>query len=149
MNFNIDKQAYHSPVLPGKMAGGTTQIQSPQNLNVNIHDQISNFIQGAWIEQTGHEAQPGTSGQNILNKMTEQPETSRSVAARMIADAEKFQADIAQPQGMFHAGDGPKHTEIDNRYFIGVKGQEGQVIDDDEFFHVTCHINSNTAQKIE
>ena len=67
----------------------------------------------------------------------------------MIAGAEKFQADIAQPQGMFHAGDGPKHTEIDNRYFIGVKGQEGQVIDDDEFFHVTCHINSNTAQKIE
>ena len=46
--------------------------------------------------------QPGTSGQIQRSKDPEPVETARSVAARMIVDAEKFQAEIAQPQGMYN-----------------------------------------------
>ena len=54
------------------------------------------------------------------------------IAAKMILDAEKFRGEVAKPQGM----DNFPH------FFSGVqKISEQKVIDDDEFFHVTCHVD--------
>ena len=58
----------------------------------------------------------------------------------MILDAEKFGGEVAKPQG----------TDSFSHFFSGVrKISEQEVIDNDEFFHVTCHVDKSLTQKIQ
>ena len=73
----------------------------------------------------------------------EMPSTSdgRGIASKMILDAEKFRGEINKPQGM---------KNLDQFLFCGIRPvQENEVIDDDEFFHVTCHIERGLMTKIQ
>ena len=66
-----------------------------------------------------------------------QPGTSDGrggIAAKMILDAENFLGEVAKPQG----------TDSYSHFFSGVrKISEQEVIDNDEFFHVTCHVDKS------
>ena len=61
--------------------------------------------------------------------------TANSVVNRMVVEAEKFRANINAPQGM---SDGVNKEML------------AHVLDnDDDFFHVSCHIESSLKEKIE
>ena len=82
---------------------------------------------------------PSTSG--IPNKpQMPQPEFNKATshADRMILEAEHFQAVIAAP---------PEGTS--DHLVLSKQFGQGCGLSDDEFFHLTCHINKNTQEKIE
>ena len=62
----------------------------------------------------------------------------RELAQKIIVEAEKFKADVAPPpKGMFD------DTSFDLKRLL-------QSLDsDDDFFHITCHVDSNLKEKIE
>ena len=51
---------------------------------------------------------------------------------KKIRDAEQFRAEISAPKGI-----------------LGNPFYEGNVREDDEFFHITCHVDLQTVSKIE
>ena len=55
----------------------------------------------------------------------------------IVLDAEKFRADVIKPKGT-----------KDIPYFPGVRQNEGQVLEDDEFIHITCHVEKGLVEKI-
>ena len=71
-------------------------------------------------------AEPGPSGVQGTNPPPE-------VADRAILQAEKFQANITAPKG--------------NEFLITNQRFESE--GDDDFFHITCHVDSNLKDKIE
>ena len=61
------------------------------------------------------------------------PETcAKQKAEKLILEAERFKATVNPPPGI-----------LDNAHF-----DQGFVRDDDEFFHITCHVDPNTIAKI-
>ena len=116
--------------------------------NADVTDQISNFVENIRLEQQTTEPQPGTSG---VNK--QKPDYLKDLAAKFILEAEKFNTEVARPKGMVELNE----TEIpvqnghnQNRHFQGVRVTSNrEVLDDDEFFHITCHVDHNLTAKIE
>ena len=84
-------------------------------------------------------------------------EEARNKTQRSILEAEKFRAKIASPPGIANMvvdngmmGDNLliNSNNDDNR--INVQNQVvGRGISDDDFFHLTCHVEPNLQQKIE
>ena len=62
------------------------------------------------------------------------------ISNQIILDAEKFRATINDPQGMC-MGDGNKVEQVPQLVYP-------QSTIDDEFFHITCHIDENLKSKI-
>ena len=112
-------------------------------------DNISKFIEGIRVQPR----KVGTS-EEVHNESTDesvnqqpQPETSRRAheemafeetrhkAERAIIEAEQFKANITLPQGN-------SVTVNDNKFY------EGDVKDDDNFFHITCHMDPSLVNKI-
>ena len=60
-------------------------------------------------------------------------EQARESANEAILQAEKYRAEIEQPQG--------------RNLFQNLP--QGRVLSDDDFFHITCHVDSATKKKIE
>ena len=58
-----------------------------------------------------------------------------SSADRLVVEAERFRANIAPPKG--------RYTQSE---LVQLRKEDG---DDDDFFHVTCHIDQNLKDKIE
>ena len=95
---------------------------------VRVHSEVVVPSKMVDPSEDGRVVRPGTS------------EGRGEIAAKMILDAEKFRGEVAKPQGM------------DNfpQFFSGVqKISKQEVIDDDEFFHVTCHVDKLLTQKIQ
>ena len=79
-------------------------------------------------------------------------ETGRDVAARQILEAEHFKADVTQPRGNDFWSLNNSHTLPGQ--FKGLNVGEGQqisqnVIDDDEFLHVSCHVDKVLTEHVE
>ena len=119
-------------------------------LNNQIDEQISNFIEGVRLDQTWWDRdEAGLNGYEDCRQKTAQV-TPKDAAANIILNAEQFKANIVPPKSK------PVNALQDetmlNRYFLGVKEanvSSGEVIDDDQFFHITCHIDNVMVQKIE
>ena len=77
---------------------------------------------------------------------------ARDLAAKLVIEAEKFKGEVAKAKGKALKNLIKCDAAINNRYFLRVDSaiEEGsQVLDDDDFFHVTCHIDKQLADKIE
>ena len=120
------------------------------NDRINI-DQISNFIetirrqprqespqqidtdfaveQDADTQQDHHMSKEEEEQQELETKMKE----AREKAQRFIVEAEQFKASVNVPQGI-----------SDNPFY-----RDKEVKDDDDFFHVTCHLDPSIKSKIE
>ena len=106
------------------------QLQTENN-NVSDFDQISSFIEAIRVE-TGKK-QSNELDRNVRGREVNPRDQAKQTAEKLIIEAEQFKAAINQPQGI-----------SDNEYF-----QQGVVKDDDDFFHLTCHIDPGLYAKIE
>ena len=71
---------------------------------------------------------PSQGRQGGSNELVDQ---ARAKASKFILEAEQFKASVAAPQGI-----------VTNQYF------EEDLKDDDDFFHITCHVEPSLAEKI-
>ena len=117
--------------------------------NNDMNQQIEDFIEGVRVQSTVSsvnnrgqgQAQPGTSGlgDQAAGSHEDLVETAaKQRASQLILDAERYKASINTPPGML-LNDTPEQ--------IGMK--DCCVLDDDEFFHVSCHIDESLRVKIE
>ena len=117
------------------------QSQSPIKMNANMLDRISNFVESIRLER--RQDQPGTSSDSDHpSSQVEIPglNLAKNKAKNAILEVEKFCASIKAPKGML-AGDG-------KGFIYGRQvGQSG--LSDDDFFHLTCHIEDGLKQKME
>ena len=127
--------------LPSEM---NTQKASNQGLSSSDSslDQIDNFLTAIRLGgESSRTTQPGREDKEA------QMRKARQSADDMIIEAEKFKASIQQPKG--------ESTQIDNKKF-SLPLTESEIMlaryhdrDDDDFFHITCHVDSNLRIKIE
>ena len=112
-----------------------------QDKEINAVSKFSNFIEGVRLETTRKE----TTNSSRKKQVEVVPEGPKEEAAKLILESEKFNADTVLPPGE------KIDNNIENRFFLGVGQPNNQVgiIDDDDFFHVTCHIDKSLALKIE
>ena len=120
------------------------QTAFDQNETVN---KISEFLENMRINSTGRqlmdEARPGTTGREMQTVQTKdvgavggeiQVEQGRNIADQMVLDAEKFRVAIKKPAG---------REVVQNIQMFPA------TTIDDEFFHLTCHIDNALISKIE
>ena len=129
-------------------------------INTNmVIDQISSFVENIWFEE-GEKKSPIGTPTEVRNKNTIddrdermiQPSTShdqydgqqteydyRSAANQAVIQAEKFKADVATPKGM----------ELILNKFKDEREIKRFLDNDDDFFHVTCHIDPMLKSKIQ
>ena len=118
--------------------------------NSDIIDKISNFVEAIHVEthprddrnDRGDEPGPSQARVNstvVAPQMNPEFEAASGKADKLILDAEKFSAKVAPPQGK---------NELPQPNLTMQFGQ-GCGLSDDEFFHLTCHIDSSLHDKIE
>ena len=111
-----------------------------------MSEQISKFVENIRVQVTNDtrdEPEPGTSQETKHNsqrterreqqqQIDDRVESAKDKAQKYILEAEQCKALVNVPQGI-----------LDNpNYALDVK-------DDDEFFHITCHLDSVLHTKIE
>ena len=124
---------------------------------LNIADKISNFVDQAHNQSEGRQASERV---DRGHRPSEQPVTTqvkadyaRDLAVQIIVGAKNFRAEVTKLQGkqiyenVLNNSFG--NGQVDHRHFLGVEMDRQVVHDDDEFFHVTCHIDKTTTTKIE
>ena len=111
--------------------------------------EISKFIEGIHVqsevhrveqEERHHDERDRDRQSDGSAQLVEQQQPTRDLseiakekADRLIIEAEKFKAAVNTPQGIS----------------ANVHYANGMVKDDDEFFHITCHVDTNTIARIE
>ena len=147
---NANVSAMKSPSESTVYAPALNQADQPQS---EVIDKISNFVEGIRLETTArssratpcHTPEAGSSGQRMVNtgsgnassNKNDDPNLgpARVLTDKILLEAEKYKANIVAPQGM---------VPIDDRVKL-----LRHLDDDDDFFHVTCHIEPALRQKIE
>ena len=123
---------------PGQVRRNIWQENS--TLALESEQIINNLIEGIRIttpntnQRVKADDQPSTSGAEV-NK-PEIRDQLRERAAKHIAEAEQFRASVNAPKGNIT-------TIMQNPFY------EGNVWDDDEFFHITCHVDPVLIPKIQ
>ena len=99
----------------------------------NVSNQITDFVESVRRCASEPETTPGTSREV----------TTTGRARQLILDAEQFKADVAGPQG--------KNMVDINEVYDLIKSIKMSVDqdNDDDFFHITCHIDPVVKKKIE
>ena len=134
-------------------APGLQRISQMETYNGHMLDKISNFVESVHHEVTGGSQLPtmthGETTQATQMAQFSQADEARKEADKLILDAEHFRASVTAPTGseqmVFQennandlcGGDFPRtvcNPVMDN---------------DDDFFHLTCHIEPNLRSKIE
>ena len=139
--------------------GQMAQIKSPSDTTIykpafrtameNTNDaitKISNFVDGMRLdaEKGRHNQSPATKtsrweAPRAVSEAKGHPR-AKEAAKNVILDAEQFRAQIQQPRG---GCPNIIQTHVDANHFT--RGLD----DDDQFFHVTCHIELSLKSKIE
>ena len=121
----------YRPGLQKQLSQGTVDIQPIQGTNfptnnANIVENISNFVDAMCLESEQQQRSDHATKQQEegIPSTSSQDSHSRHLADRAVIEVERFKASVAPPKGM-----------IDDN--------------DDDFFHVTCHVDANIIQKIE
>ena len=129
---------------------------------VNIIDQISNFVEKIRIEtsrnspgvakvrrrQEVDHQEPSTSTGN--GAVAAQASLAKKHAEDLVIQAEQYKAAVQSPTGneLFNISMGPNNI-IEPTLTIGKVAGVPAASEDDEFFHLTCHVEPNLRQKIE
>ena len=114
---------------------GSSPVRSARQDNQPQPGCSSDVNSGAeWKEDgvTGGASEPSQHDEPNSNK-------AKAVADQIILDAERFRIAVEKPKGMVCAGD----VMVQNQY------NYPKSTVDDEFFHITCHIDDNLKSKIE
>ena len=102
--------------------------------------------------------QPSTSRENISHPLVSHPpgmEEAQKRTKHTVVEAEKFRASIANPTGMtYHTFNAHESEEYNQNLEVVGTPNPGLVVDgaglsDNDFFHLTCHIDPNLRSKIE
>ena len=144
--------------------------------NVNLIDRILNFVENVRLETTGtprrhvidtglrqqipdvQQPQPGPSGEtrrNFQPPSFDEAAEARSHADKLILDAERFKASVNAPQGTSipYINNNQNHiNQFEAEGGVGFPRSQCMPVvdcDDDDFFHLTCHIEPNLRCKIE
>ena len=120
-------------IVPGKVGDNTSIVGS--RADGDITNQIINFIKGIRVETAASpagvikEPVPTTS-----NTREDQIEVARKKANDSIIEAERFKAAVNAPPGTTQINISNRLSDLDI---------------DDQFFHVTCHLDDGLKGKIE
>ena len=144
---------FHNPAVGNLFPSG----------DVNIEKQISEFVQQIRVadfdvgeqvvRQTAPETQPiaGTSRERPNTEQLQNIEVSEenqeqawAIADKMIVDAEKYKATLEKPSGTVPLGTFNPVNQVSSFNPVAIGGSMN-----DEFFHITCHVNVNLISKIE
>ena len=121
----------------------------PIDNNKAVIDQISDFVDNIRVSQKINEvaARPNSSQRISMStpkkkQMEVETEDARNIADRMVLEAERFKASIAPP--------GNENLYLNRQQaFAGVTNDRNTLLDDDKFFHITCHVDPVLCAKIE
>ena len=105
-------------------ASGSSRMTPPR-----IKDRL-----GPRVSDQGQEWEEDQEGSQEITRPNDPREEAKEKASRLVLQAEKFKATVNMPtQGI-----------VNNQFF-----DQEVVRDDDEFFHITCHVDSAMFSKIE
>ena len=129
-----------SPTLHGQ-ENSVLNNQDTGAVTDEIANKVSEFIEGIRIQneqnaiEIAHQAQK--TGPSVMDNMDGLVEEARAKSSKIILDAEHFRAAVNPPAGMASV--------------IGLAGaMNEQMLDiDDQFFHVTCHVDPGMHAKIK
>ena len=142
-------------------APGLIRIRSPGQRQTDVVDndrppmlnKISDFIESMCIESTTSRDTDGKSeGRNDRqtahsSSHRSDKDDARDAAAKLILEVEKFKASLTPPKGkdnsLFLADNAERAA------YPGVSGSSGELMEDDDFFHITCHVDPTLRTKIE
>ena len=82
----------------------------------------------------------------------EQIDIARQKADKLVLDAERFKATVNTPPGeqMFYQAPQPLHNMTGmGQAYNTVEIERNLALNDDDFFHVTCHVDASLRNKIE
>ena len=147
---------HNFPVIINTNPAAPVLETTPHPPDLSMIDKISDFVQGVRDEQ---EKQMRTT-QGSAKKIEGRVDYARDLAAKLVIEAEKYKAEVTKPKGRLFEnvsvqGDNPQVVgEGVNRHFLGVGSVNplddgNQILEDDDFFHVTCHVDKQLAEKIE
>ena len=129
-----------NPVVNSINEGINQSSQSPApGTNQSQIDNITKFIEGIRVQSVvvdkGHQKQANRSDNEEATDQhqLDPTEEARSKADKLIAEVEQFKATLNTPQGILN-----KQNYTD-----------GFVKEDDEFFHITCHVDAVTISCIQ
>ena len=117
----------------------------------DLIDKISEFVESIRIaNKPVQQPQPSTSGKD---KERDRMSMAWETVQKVVIQAEQFRAEVATPKGkqlnhVQHATNSPMNLEARTK-FLGINNEDGRVLDDDEFFHITCHMDRLLTAKIE
>ena len=152
--------------------------KSMNGVNEDISDQITHFIEGVRLEAKSKgttadagQPQPGTSKEPTEVRLdpariqySEQVDLAKQKANQMIIDAEKYKATVNVPPGNYfeqvnnvvrnvqELDDGNilfDQNRVLPQQNLNSSPMTTMVLSDDDFFHVTCHVDLTLRSKIE
>ena len=130
-------------------------IQIGIDRETNLIDKISDFVDEVRIQDDRRRQDKGSTDKDktskvksvVVDRRNDLPSTSnassKEVAAQMVLDAKKFRGEIDHPKGIVSS------LNFHEKFFEGIpQSIPGKVFDDDDFMHVTCHVDNAIAAKI-
>ena len=131
----------YTPALCKKFTSPLSVAQRHVDGNADISNEISNFVESVrreTQEELQEDVRPSTSARGGTPHRRE-----RTAAEKVIIQAEKFKAAIHPPKGNNQL----TASIVELIELLKVKNNAPRD-EDDEFMHVTCHIDDNLRQKI-
>ena len=112
-------------------------------------DHIANFVEQMWIQVEDRQVQPAVlPHEDTVHDEEVQVDPELAAACqrmeKIILESEKFRANIATPQGNNKLADFKVPMVVDNNIL-----RLRDIDNDDDFFHVTCHLDPGLKAKIE
>ena len=116
--------------------GDTTEVIVVGNQHNMANDMISDFVESVRVEQKDlHEKERRRASEDgVSNPANIELEQARIRSGKATLESEKFKATVAVPK------EGIQSFDIPNI---------GAGVSDDDFFHLTCHIDPNLIHKIK
>ena len=146
--------------------GGIAQMfprQSPLLAQGQFANQVSHFVESVRAETERNEERRDRSQEDDIERHQPGHQPDRTTAAdRLVLEAEKFKAAISNPKGKHKRNDAitstaevPGNNDLSSNileliYLLKDKASmpQTQTDNDDDFMHVTCHIDENLKTKI-
>ena len=118
------------------VAGTNFLMNNGSSDPVIVEQQVSNFVEGAreQVRQKERESHQDTPVAGTSRDMEDSNvELAKRKASKIILDAERFKASVNEPPGTYSQEQSHSNVEL---------------VNDDNFLHVTCHIEPNLRDKI-
>ena len=150
-----DTTIYTPAVRKANPANLTQQLNMPQILSPNIRvttpspnmggnkdnellNKILHFVESIRMHDENEESNVERAEPQDMDRIPGYTEAKR-IAEKSILDAEQFKATIIEPE----PGKSPEMN------FVNAREDIGSGLSDDNFFHLTCHVESSLIVKIE